>query len=126
MSKRHPNHRLAKIHRSYTVDEIASLFCVHRNTVRQWIKQGLSTSDDKRPMLILGRDLSAFLQAKRMKHKRPCAPGEIYCVRCRAPKEPAARMAEYRPLTATLGNLVGICPCCEILMYRRASLAKLE
>ena len=26
MRKRHPNHRLVKIHRSYTVEEIAELF----------------------------------------------------------------------------------------------------
>ena len=95
MRKRHPNHRLVKIHRSYTVEEIAELFAIHKNTVRNWVKSGLSTSDDKRPMLILGIDLAAFLQARRTKNKRPCRPGEIYCVRCRAPKFPAASMAEY-------------------------------
>ena len=54
MRKRHPNPRLAKIHRSYTVDEVASLFGVHRNSVREWVKRGLPTSDGRRPMLILG------------------------------------------------------------------------
>lgn len=34
MGKRHPNPRLAKIHRSYTVEEVAGVFGVHRNTVR--------------------------------------------------------------------------------------------
>jgi len=43
-------------YRNYTVEEIAKLFGVHRNTVRQWVKQGLPTSDRKRPMLILGRE----------------------------------------------------------------------
>jgi hypothetical protein len=32
MSKRHP--RLAKIHRNHTVEEVASVLAVHRNTVR--------------------------------------------------------------------------------------------
>ena len=104
MTKRHPNPRLAKIHRNYTVDEVASLFRNHRNTVREWVKRGLPTSDNKRPMLILGRDLSAFLQARRAKNKRPCQPGEIYCVRCRAPKAPAGDMADYQPVTGTLGK----------------------
>ena len=75
MGKRHPNPRLAKIHRNYTVDEVACLFGIHRNTVREWIKRGLPTSDDRRPMLILGRDLLAFLQARRTKNKRPCQAG---------------------------------------------------
>ena len=35
-------------------------------------------------------------------------------------------MAEYQPVTTTLGNLVGICPNCESMMYRRVNLAKLE
>lgn len=126
MGTRHPNPRLAKIHRNYTVEEIASLFGVHRNTVREWIKRGLSTSDQKRPFLILGRDLVAFLQARRVKNKRPCQPGELYCVRCRAPKAPAGDMVEYKPVTATLGNLIAICPDCHAIMNRRASLAKLE
>jgi hypothetical protein len=126
MGKRHPNPRLAKIHRSYTVDEVAGLFEVHRNTVREWVKRGLPTADDRRPMLVLGRDLIAFLVARRAKNKQPCRPGEVYCVRCRSPKVPAGGMADYQPLTATLGNLAGICPDCDAMIYRRVSLLKVE
>ena len=125
MPKRHPNPRLAKIHRNYTVEEVATLFDIHKNTVRNWVKCGLPTNDDRRPTLILGRDLVAFLQAKRVKNKRPCQPGEIYCVRCRAAQKPAGAMAEYQPVTATSGDLVGICPSCELMIYRRVNLAKL-
>ncbi|MBK9027682.1 MAG: helix-turn-helix domain-containing protein [Propionivibrio sp.] len=124
--KRHPNPRLAKIHRNYTVEEVASLYGVHRNTVREWVKRGLPSSDNRRPMLILGRDLFAFLQAQRTKNKRTCLPGEIYCVRCRAPKAAAGDMADYEPLTKTLGNLIAICSGCETIIYRRVSLPKLE
>ena len=110
MRKRRPNPRLVKIHRSYTVEEVARLFGTHKNTVRAWVKAGLPTCDSKRPTLILGRELAAYLQARRTKNKRPCQPGEIYCVRCRAPKSPAGDMAEYQPITARLGNLVGHLP----------------
>ncbi len=126
MSKRHPNPRLAKIHRNYTVEDVAAVFGVHRNTVREWVKRGLPTSDDRRPMLILGADLVAFLRARRVKNKRTCQPGEMYCVRCRAPRAPAGDMADYLPVTATLGNLIAICSACEAMMYRRVSLAKLQ
>lgn len=120
-----PNPRLAKIHRNYSVEEVAALYGIHRNTVRQWVKRGLPTSDDRRPMLILGRDLVSFLQARRAKNKRTCQPGEIYCMRCRAPQAPAGDMADYQPVTATLGNLIAICPQCNAMMNRRVSLAKL-
>jgi hypothetical protein len=126
MRKRRPNYRLVKIHRSYTVEEVARLFGTHKNIVRAWVKAGLPTCDGKRPTLTLGRDLAAYLQARQKKNKRPCQPGEIYCVRCCAPKLPAGNMAEYQPVTAALGNLVGICPDCEGMIYRRASRAKLS
>ena len=125
MRKRHPNPRLAKIHRTYTVDEVATLFGIHKNTVREWVKRGLPTNDGRRPMLILGRDLVAFLTARRAKNKRICQPGEMYCLRCRAPRAPAGDMVDYLPVTATLGNLAAICSACETMMYRRVSLAKL-
>jgi len=125
MRKRRPTYRLAKIHRSYTVEDVARLFGTHKNTVRAWVKAGLPTCDSKRPVLILGRELAAYLQARRTKNKRPCKPGEIYCVRCRAPKQPAGNMADYTPITETFGNLEGICPDCDGMIYQRASVAKL-
>jgi hypothetical protein len=124
--KRHPNHRLVKIHRTYTVEDIACLFGAHKNTVRQWIKGGLATIDDKRPMLVQGQELIAFLKARRAKNKQACRPEEMYCVRCRAPKFPAAGMAEYLPITDKCGNLRGICPDCTRMMHRCVSVAKLE
>jgi hypothetical protein len=124
MGKRHPNHRLVKIHRSYTVEEIARLFGHHKNSVRTWIKRGLPTIDKQRPMLILGSELVAYLKVRRAKNKCTCHPDEIYCVRCRAAKKPANGLVEYNPVTETTGNLIAICPTCESIMNRRTSLAK--
>jgi excisionase family DNA binding protein len=125
MRKRRPNYRLVKIHRNYTVEEIARLFGAHKNTVRQWIRSGLRTLDRRRPLLVHGSELSAFLRDRKQKNKRPCQPGEIYCVRCRVPRLPAGEMAEYIPITSTIGNLAGICPECDTMIYQRVSLAKL-
>ena len=126
MAQRRHSHRLAKIHRSYTVDEVARLYRVHRNTVRGWIRAGLPMIDCRRPVMVLGLDLVAFHTKRRAKNKRPCTPGQIYCVRCRTPRTPAGSRAEYRPLTPRTGNLVGICPRCGTQIYKRASLANLD
>ena len=72
MPTRLPNPRRAKIHRSYTVEEVARLYSLHRNTVRQWIKNGLAVCDEQRPALILGSELRAHLVRKRTANKRPC------------------------------------------------------
>jgi len=125
MRKRRPNYRLVKTRRNYTVEEAARLLGTHKNTVRAWVKAGLPTSDGNRPMLILGRDLRPFLQARRTKNKQPCQPGEIYCVRCRAPKRPDGDMADYTPITETFGKLEGICPDCGGMIYQRACKTKL-
>jgi hypothetical protein len=125
MGKRHPNHRRVKIHRSYTVEEVAGLLGTHKNTVRTWVKGGLTTIDQKRPMLILGRDLVEFLQKRRAINKKTCKPGELYCVRCRVPRPAGGDMAEYSPVNEKTGNLKAICPVCEAIMNRRVSLAKI-
>ena len=125
MGKRYPNPRLVKIHRSYTVEEVAWLLGKHKNTVRKWVKDGLATIDNKRPMLILGHDLVAFIQARREKNKQSCKPGELYCVRCRLPRFPADDMADYEPVTEKFGNLIAICPDCDSIINRRVSLARI-
>jgi hypothetical protein len=126
MGVRHPNPRLVKVHRNYSVEDVARLFGLHKNTVRNWLKQGLPAIDDRRPMLILGRELSRFLHERRQKAKQSCGPGRIYCIACRAPKLPAGKMAECIPTGPHAGNLRGICPDCDRLIYRRVNLAKID
>lgn len=126
MGQRNPNHRLVKTRRTYTTEEAARLFGMHRNTIRAWLKAGLPTIDKSRPALIAGCDLADFLVKRRQHNKRPCAAGELYCLRCRVPRRPAGSEAHYRPVTATSGNLVGICPECSLRMFRRVNRARLD
>ena len=101
------------------------LLDVHKNTVRSWLGSGLEPIDDRRPILIQGRKLSRFLRTRREQRRHRCKDGELYCMRCRAPKAPAARVVEYLRITATSGNLRGTCPDCGTHMYRWVSMQKL-
>jgi len=119
-----PDHRRVKVHRNYAIDEIAGLLNVHVGTVRVWIRNGLPLIDHQRPYLISGLALMTFLKLRRAQNRRPCGPAEIYCLRCRAPQRPAGDMADYIAWTDRTGDLIGLCPRCEMAMYRRISRAR--
>jgi hypothetical protein len=119
------NPRRVKIHRSYAVDEAARVLGSHKNTVRNWLGDGLEPIDGRRPVLIRGVELKAYLDARRRQNRSPCGPGQVYCVRCRSPKHPIPPLAEYVPITPTSGNLRACCPDCLGHIFRRVSLPRL-
>jgi len=126
MGARRPNPRLVKIHRSYSVEDISRLFGIHKNTVRSWLKQGLIAIDDRRPTLVLGKELSRFVRERRQKAKQRCGPGRIFCIACRAPKVPAGNIADCIATSSSAGQLCGICPECDRVIYRRVNPAKID
>jgi hypothetical protein len=119
------NPRRVKVHRSYTVGEVARLFGAHKNTVRNWLREGLPKVDDRRPVLILGRQLASFVHARRQHRRQRCATDELFCFTCRKPRRSLAGSAEYLPTTAGTGNLKALCSHCGTRMYRRVSLRRL-
>ena len=74
------NPNCVKIHRNYSVEDIANSLSVHKNTVRGWFKKGLDTIDNNKPALVLGSVLKQFLKGRRMANKRVCKLHEIYCI----------------------------------------------
>jgi hypothetical protein len=126
MGKRHPNWRRIKSQRTYSTEGIAQTLGVHKNTVRNWVRGGLRRVDDGRPYLFRGAVIIDFLRARRREAKRPLQAGEIYCLSCRAPRSPALGMADLIPLNDKTGNLCGICPACDRMIYRRVSLLNLR
>jgi excisionase family DNA binding protein len=124
MARRY-NFRRVKIHRNYTPAEIGELLGVHKHTVGRWIASGLPLIDLRRPYLIHGTELRAFLAA-RQPRRHPLQPGEMFCLRCRVPRRPAGDMADLISRSESSGKLSGICPDCETIMHRAVSLRTLE
>ena len=81
--------------------------------------------DGQRPTVARGEDIRRFLTERRARAKRPCGPGRIYCLPCRAPKVPALKMAECVTTGDTTGTLRGICPDCDRMIYRRVNPQKI-
>jgi hypothetical protein len=119
------NPNRVKLHRSYSVSELAACLGVSSNTVRHWQRNGLAPIDKVRPVLFQGAVVRAFLSLRNAARKRPCPPGTLYCFRCRAPRKPALDMVDFVPINDLSGNIRALCDTCGTMMHRRARKAAL-
>jgi hypothetical protein len=108
------------------VEELSRLFAIHKNTVRNWLREGLAAIDEQRPTIIRGVEIRRFLTDRRARSKQRCGPGRIFCLPCRAPKVPAGNIAECIAVGETMGTLQGICPDCDRMIYRCVNLQKID
>lgn len=125
MATRRHNPRRAKSHLSYTINEAAELYGVHRQTVRSWLVSGLEPNDAGRPVLIHGTELNRFQHQRRASAKARCGPGEMYCFGCQTPRRPAGSLADYIPAGTASGKVTGICPECDRMMSQHVNAARL-
>ncbi len=110
---------------SYSVSEICELLHVHKNTVRHWLRSGLSRIDNKCPYLIHGSTLIAFLDKRQQARKTLLAENEFYCFRCKSPTLAWERIIDITLHTEKIVNIQGICERCECAINRNISLKKL-
>jgi hypothetical protein len=113
------NPYLIKTHYSYTASELARRLGIHKNTVRNWTRDGL-TYLPGRPQLFTGGAVRAFLAASNTARRRPCPPGTFYCFRCRDRRKPALGMVDFVDRLRGAGNLTALCEACGATMNRRA------
>jgi excisionase family DNA binding protein len=111
MARRYSLARI-KIHRNYEIDEAAELLGVTPQTVRTWIKQGLPAITDKRPYLLLGWQLKAFLKEREGSRRTPVPKGEFFCCRCKASRKAVPGTIERVELPDGRPMLVGKCEVC--------------
>lgn len=123
--RRRPSPQKVKQGATYEVSEVAKLLGIHRNTVRRWLKEGLEAIDDRRPLLIHGATLKAFLTKRREKHRQTCRPGEFYCFRCRAPRRPWGDTADLSFRNEKVARLAALCAVCGTPIYRTVRRADL-
>lgn len=124
--KRTYNPLKVKRHRSYTVKDLAELFSVGCNTVRQWIKKhGLPIIKGSYPVMMFWVDIREWLTARQAARKWTCGADEMSCFKCRGPRKVKAgtfRVAKSNSVTPTLK---GNCDTCGRSMNRATSQAKL-
>lgn len=122
--RRVPIHRI-KQRQAYSIVEVADLLGVHKNTVRQWLRDGLCPMDNIRPILIHGAVLKQFLLDKRSSKKSSCLPHEFYCLKCRVPRAPWEGVIDVTIRTLRLFRTHAICEVCGTEIHKTAGQEKL-
>lgn len=123
--KRRYNTRRVSLKISYSVQEVAELFSIHKNAVLMWIRAGLKIIDLKKPYLINGRDLSDFLNNKQKKRKHKCKPDEFFCFKCRLPRKPIPSSISITPRNLHRLKISAKCEICRTSMFKEGSTKKL-
>jgi hypothetical protein len=119
--------RRIKIHRSYTVEQLARVLGCHKNSIWLWLKKGLEPlNDGKRPLLIQGSEARRFLETKRRGRKRRCQVHELYCLRCREPRSAVRNRAHYSSSVAGPALLIAQCSVCGTRTFKRVSARSLS
>ncbi|WP_241640340.1 helix-turn-helix domain-containing protein [Rosenbergiella epipactidis] len=120
------NPNKSKIHRSYTMEEVAILYSVNKRTVQNWIQDGLSVIKEKKPFLILGTELRIFLRLKNKSRRTKCKLHELYCFRCRKASRVQATSIRLLRETHGTGRVFGECIQCGTKIHKFYSLRNEE
>lgn len=121
--KRTYNTRLIKRNRSYTVQDVATLFQISTNAVLRW---GLTFMEGKKPQRIHGGELINHLNAKQSNRRHTCKANELYCCKCRRPQTVWENAAELIIRTPKQLNITGLCAICNTPAYRGGSVKKIH
>jgi hypothetical protein len=124
--KRKYNTNLIKETLNYSIYGIASLFVVHRATVRQWLKEGLPMIDNHKPFIVLGSDLKEFIKKRQGNRKTKCNDNELFCCKCRKPRTSWENLVDLKILNERRLLIIGICSQCDTRMNKLSSLKKLD
>ena len=125
MTKR-PKHRAIRTARSYTIEEAAQALGVTIGTIRNWAKAGLPLMKGQRPYLILGEVLKDHLQSRSKSRKVKLNPVQLYCLTCKAAREPMGRLVDCTLQNGKTVRLSGLCEKCGGTCNRMISALKID
>lgn len=123
--KRTYNPRRIHISQSYSVQEIAELYGLHKNAVLRWIKDGLPLIDQRKPYMVHGGDLAEYLTKKKSGRKCKCQPDEFFCFKCRAPRKAWESAADIVIRNESKLTISGLCAVCNTVVQRVGVVKKL-
>ena len=107
-----------------TLDDICNLFNVNHQTVREWIRRGLKTIDNGKPILIYGNDLKAFLGKQNQSNKCHTEFNQMFCMKCQDSRGVYKNQIQLEANQQFL-RAKGLCRDCKSVMNKSYKLSDL-
>ena len=106
---------------NYSTNDIAELYRIHKRTVQEWYKQGLTRIDDRKPYLVLGAHLKEFLENRQKKRKTKCRIDEFFCCKCKSPRKAWENLVDLKILNHKNLLIMGLCDICNTKINKISS-----
>ena len=105
-------------HFVYSVEDTMTLLDVSRNTVSNWVGQGLNPSDHLKPYLFRGAELRRFLKERQIQNHARLRIGQFKCTVCKARVFPSPEtLYEKTTRNGSIG-MWATCPECEAVVHK--------
>ncbi len=120
------DYQRVRSHRPYTIVTLAELLEVNPATIRRWIKlHGLdmAITNTRRPIILNGAKIKDWMKARQVAKRQPCAPNEMYCVRCKSPRQIMVETFQIIQRNASKLSVKGECEVCGLTLQRFGSVA---
>lgn len=92
--KRRPDYRMIRDTTTYSIQELAEASSRSKETIYEWIRQGLPTIDNRNPTLMYGWAVRKWLHSKWDARRTCCPDGMMHCMGCKSSRQPAAGSIE--------------------------------
>lgn len=127
MSGRLYPHNRIRYWYAYDIEDICNLFNdlgLHPQTVRKWIKDGLPTIDQGKPILIYGNNLIEWMKKRNSSNKCSTELDQMFCMKCQDARHVFQRQIAIDQNGRFL-KVKGICRSCKTTMNKNYKLAVL-
>ena len=102
----------------YDIDAICRLCGIHPKTALAWLKKGLEAIDNKKPILVYGYNLKAFLGNLNKLNKSSTSFEEMFCMKCKEPRSPLKKQIQLEQFEQKLLKTKAICQTCKTRMNK--------
>lgn len=116
--KKRPDGRAIRVTKTYTVAELAAATNKTQGTIYDWVSRGLPTIDARKPLMLHGSDVKAWLEKQWGGRGCKLALGELRCMGCKKARQPLPETVRFEALPNGSMNAKAPCPVCSTPMNK--------